>query len=115
MDVKSSLNIEEDIELRDNEFSRSQSSIHTLDLIDNSQQSSSLSMMAKNPQMLAMQQKSGQSVNKSGSNPPSKGSNKVTPPLGQHTFLSEEEFHDYYEYSEDDDEEIFPFIDPSQQ
>lgn len=47
MDVKSSLMIDEDIELRDGEFSRSQSSIHTLDLIDNSAQSSSLSMANK--------------------------------------------------------------------
>lgn len=26
--------------------------------------------------------------------------------------MSEEEFNEFYEYSEDDDEEIFPFIDP---
>lgn len=33
-DVKSSLMIDEEIELREGEFSRSQSSIHTLDLVD---------------------------------------------------------------------------------
>jgi hypothetical protein len=114
MEVKSSLMIDEEIELRDGEFSRSQSSIHTLDLIDNSGQSSSLSMVAKNSLVqITKNPGSGQSVNKSGSNPPSKSQNSGNKLVsgGQNTFLSEEEFNDYYEYSEDD-EEIFPFIDP---
>ncbi|TNV85903.1 hypothetical protein FGO68_gene4764 [Halteria grandinella] len=119
LDVKSSLNIDEEIELRDGEFSRSQSSIHTLDLIDNSAQSSSLSMVAKAQQQQQQQQMqknqgSGQSVNKSGNSNPHSKSSKQGASGGAHTFLSEEEFNDYYEYSEDEDEEIFPFIDTQQ-